>query len=174
MSRSKRFVEVPTDLLFARLDGVGRKVEARGGAFRWTVSGREKVFEMSPPDSKGMIRVFTSAAVGSDTVRDCGKDAVRIVVGVSVSHPDPAIGERFKPIEKGTKILRTAPKNLAEVDRVERFLDRLVAALRDAYSRAFDVKGCPDCGSAMALRTGKFGAFYGCTAYPACKATAPA
>lgn len=30
---------------------------------------------------------------------------------------------------------------------------------------------CPNCGSAMELREGKFGRFYGCTKYPDCKST---
>lgn len=164
MSRGTRFVEVPSDALFARLEECGGGVADRGGSFAWTVQGRERVFEMSPPKGDARIRVFTSAAVGSDSVRDCGKDAVRIVVGVETDG-------RFKPTEKGTKILRTAPQGLAHVDRVERFLDRLVAALRDAYGRALAVKSCPDCGSAMALRKGKFGEFYGCTAFPKCTTT---
>jgi len=32
---------------------------------------------------------------------------------------------------------------------------------------------CPQCGAKMALRSGKFGKFYGCTAYPNCKGTKP-
>ncbi len=30
---------------------------------------------------------------------------------------------------------------------------------------------CPDCGSDMRLRTGRFGRFYGCSRYPACRGT---
>jgi len=30
---------------------------------------------------------------------------------------------------------------------------------------------CPECGSLMVLREGKYGKFYGCTGFPACKAT---
>lgn len=30
---------------------------------------------------------------------------------------------------------------------------------------------CPDCGAKMISRTGKFGAFWGCSAYPKCKGT---
>lgn len=29
---------------------------------------------------------------------------------------------------------------------------------------------CPDCGSEMVLRNSRFGKFYGCSTYPACKA----
>lgn len=42
-----------------------------------------------------------------------------------------------------------------------------------------DARTCPDCGQPMAIRTAKTGPnegsqFWGCTAYPGCKATAPA
>ncbi|MCX6802583.1 MAG: topoisomerase DNA-binding C4 zinc finger domain-containing protein [Candidatus Diapherotrites archaeon] len=30
---------------------------------------------------------------------------------------------------------------------------------------------CPECGSTMALRTGKFGSFWGCNMYPNCVGT---
>lgn len=30
---------------------------------------------------------------------------------------------------------------------------------------------CPDCGAAMRLRQGRFGPFYGCSRYPACRGT---
>ncbi|MFA6272458.1 MAG: topoisomerase DNA-binding C4 zinc finger domain-containing protein [Patescibacteria group bacterium] len=30
---------------------------------------------------------------------------------------------------------------------------------------------CPECGSALVERSGKFGSFYGCSAYPKCKYT---
>ena len=34
-----------------------------------------------------------------------------------------------------------------------------------------EAKGCPRCGEPMALRKGRFGAFYGCTGYPGCRYT---
>jgi hypothetical protein len=36
---------------------------------------------------------------------------------------------------------------------------------------AAGVKSCPQCGARMALRTGRFGKFYGCTKYPYCHGT---
>jgi ssDNA-binding Zn-finger/Zn-ribbon topoisomerase 1 len=36
--------------------------------------------------------------------------------------------------------------------------------------RKFEV-WCHTCGCLMSLRTGKFGKFYGCTAYPTCRNT---
>lgn len=37
----------------------------------------------------------------------------------------------------------------------------------DGYMR------CPDCGAGMVKRDGKFGAFYGCSTFPACKGSVP-
>jgi len=34
-----------------------------------------------------------------------------------------------------------------------------------------DTKECPKCGSELKERDGKFGKFYGCSAYPKCKYT---
>lgn len=160
-----RFVEVPADRLVAELDSIGAAVAARGGSAAWRVRGRERVFDLTVPGAGAQVRVFTSLAVGQDQVRDCGKDAVRVCVGA-------LDGERFRPTEKGTKLLRTAPAG--EEDRVGAFLARLREALRGAYRRAQAVRPCPDCGRPMARREGRNGAFLGCTGYPACKTTARA
>lgn len=164
---SRRFVEVPADRLQDSLDVIGNLVEARGGSAAWTVSGRERVWELTlPPNGIArIIRVFTSMAVGAAVVRDCGKDAVRVVVGF---HD----GDRFRPLEKGQKILRTAPRD-AE-DRVAVFLERLRDQLRKAWVRAQKVRTCPKCGKPMAERKGRNGPFMGCTAYPECRHTGPA
>lgn len=34
-----------------------------------------------------------------------------------------------------------------------------------------DAPTCPDCGSEMRLREGRYGQFYGCSTWPKCKAT---
>ena len=34
-----------------------------------------------------------------------------------------------------------------------------------------EAKRCPRCGQPLALRKGRFGAFYGCTGYPVCRYT---
>ena len=111
-----------------------------------------------------MVRVYTSLARGAGEVRDCGEDAVRLVVGVDTP-------ERFRPLESGQKILRTAPQGAA--DRVAAFLARLRKELRDAYLRALRVPACPACGRAMAERVarGNGSRFYGCLAWPACTST---
>lgn len=54
------------------------------------------------------------------------------------------------------------------------FLERLIgqAAVQPMTGGAAGT--CPDCGSPMVLRHGKYGDFYGCTAYPRCRHTEPA
>jgi len=171
MTTHARYVEIPADRLAAHLEAIGQKVAARWVAYDWTTSGRERVFVLNPhtpanaQGPRGIVWVYTSAAVGAATARDCGKDAVRVVVGVL----DDA--DRFRPTEKSQKILRTAPKGAP--DRVAAFLDRLQEALRGAYARAHAVRPCPRCGGPLVYREGRNGPFLGCLAYPACKATAP-
>lgn len=172
----KRFVSVPTHRLEELLEDVGERVRARGGSFLWTSQGRERVFELTPHASPvpTRIRIFTSVAVGESAARDCGKDAIRIVVGrVQGADPDRGANGVFRPLEKGTKILRTAPQGIPEAHRIEKFVERLKGAIRDAYVRARAVKACPTCGSPMARRKGSNGPFLGCSSYPKCKTTRP-
>lgn len=168
----KRFVAVPADRLVKTLDDVGAKVIGAGGFANWKTAGRERVFEYGPPGPAGVVRVFTTLAVGADTARGCGADAVRIVVGyVNDNHgfDGPKVTPKFRPLEKGKKMLRTAPRDSA--DRVGTFLERLTGALRAAYARARDVRSCPKCGGVLATRKSKHGPFLGCTAYPDCRHT---
>lgn len=164
MSAGARFVAVPADRLEAELEAIGAAVVTRGGSSAWRVQGRERVFDLTIPGGSAQIRVFTTLPVGGSEVRDCGEDAVRVCVGALE-------GERFRPVEKGIKILRTAPRG-AE-DRVGVFLGRLRGALRDAYGRARQVTPCPRCGRPMAVRRGRNGDFLGCLGYPECKGTRP-
>lgn len=180
MSRSnrKRFVEIPADRLIAELEEIGGGVAAVGGSYAWRVQGRERVFDLSPVTPAGnralpaQIRIYTSLAVGSTVARDCGKDAIRIVVGALEDDADdfgPRGVYKFRPVEKATKILRTAPRGVE--DRVGVFLARLRDALRDAYRRARNVQSCPDCSGLMATRKGSNGPFLGCLNYPRCRHT---
>lgn len=166
-----RFVPVPADRLLAELRAIGALVEGKGGRFVEGKWGREVVVDVVPPGGRALVRVFTSLAAGAAEVRDCGDDAVRIVVGVDTP-------ERFRPLEESQKILRTAPQGAA--DRVAVFLERLREAIRQAYGRARDAPACPRCGRAMAVRStkpmasGQLGAsrqFYGCIGFPVCRGT---
>lgn len=177
----KRYVEIPADRLVAELEAIGVAVAAIGGSWSWRVQGRERVFDLSPVTSAGggaipaQIRIFTSLAVGASHVRACDTDAIRIVVGaleVDVDSYGSQIrggGSRFRPVEKGVKILRTAPRGAP--DRVGVFLSRLRVALRDAYRRARVIRFCVECGDLMARRKGRNGPFLGCLKYPKCRYT---
>jgi hypothetical protein len=164
VSRGPRFVEVPADRLLGALRTIGEKVRAAGGSYAEGRAGREVVVDVVPPGGLAMVRVYTSLALGASEARDCGKDAVRIVVGVDTP-------ERFRPLEEGQKILRTAPA--AAEDRVGVFLERLRLEIRAAYGRAREIPTCPACGRAMALRSRKdgSGSFYGCIGFPVCRVT---
>ena len=162
---NRRFVEVPADRLLAELRAIGAAVTGKGGRYVEGVHGREVFVDVVPPGGRAMVRVYTSLARGAAEARDCGKDAVRIIVGVDTP-------ERFRPLEESRKVLRTAPRGAS--DRVAAFLARLRSEIREAYGRALRVPSCPKCGRAMAERTSKDGGqFYGCIGYPECRGSAP-
>lgn len=167
MSR-KNYVEVPRDRLLADLAAVERGVAGKGGTTSWTTAGWEKVLEIVPPGAVARVRLFTSLAEGASTVRACGADAVRIVVGFPRTPMHGPHREVFHAVGQKVRLYRTAPQ---KGDRVGAFLERLREALREAYRRASEVPKCPDCGSPMVRREGKRGAFFGCTEYPACTRT---
>jgi hypothetical protein len=163
-----RFVEIPAPALIETIESIGTAVEKRGGWISRSTSGREVVYDLSPHKGRGHVRVFTSLANGEATVRDCGKDAVRIVVG----HNDN--DGRFRPHGKGRRIYRTAPAG-DESARVTAFLDRLKGALREAYGAAMVVPECPLCEATMARRKTKAtgSEFWGCSRFPDCRGSRP-
>ena len=176
----KRYVEVPADRLVEELERIGGTVAAIGGSWAWRVQGRERVFDLSPTTPAGdrslpaQIRIFTSLGVGDSHARACGKDAIRIVVGAlswerevygsGESRRPGKVEVTFRPVEKGQKILRTAPRGVE--DRVGVFLSRLRVALRDAYRRARVVRTCVECDGLLVSRKGRNGPFLGCINYP--------
>lgn len=164
-----RYVEVPFAAVLALVSEVRSGVESRGGSVQEGVQGREVVFDITPPKGGTVVRFYTSAAKGAQVLRACDSDAVRVVVGVE--HDG-----RFRPTHKSQKLLRTAPRDLTESERVDAFIGRVREALREGYRKA--LKGghtCPDCGTPMALRKAKKtgSEFLGCLAFPKCRATMP-
>lgn len=173
MSRGKRYIEVPADDLLGMLRDVGTKVRGAGGNCVEGVQGREVVFDIVPPEREAFLRVFTTLTRGADTVRDCGADAIRLVVGHRWAGDDGKI--RFGPLARSRKLLRTAPKGTEE-ERITAFLERLKGALRDGYREALSHPTCPKCGNVMRLREPREGGkqfkpFWGCVGYPKCKET---
>lgn len=164
----KRYVEIPTERLERELEAIGEACKSKGGAYVWGQKGRERVFTIMPYGDADDVRidVYTTLGTGEDTVRECGADAIRIVVGLELEGPTSS---RFHPYGASRRILRTAPNDVE--DRVGTFLGRLRQALRDAYAQAKRVPVCPLCGVRMLRRKGKHGAFWGCPGYPSCKGT---
>lgn len=161
-----RYVEVPANTLLAVLTDICVKVKGAGGAAKHWTHGNEVVFDLQPKDRTTFVRVYTSLAEGDNSVRACGEDAVRLLVGTE-------FGGKFRPLSKSRRIYRTAPAG-PEPQRVEAFLRRLTEALREVYRQAAkDHPNCPRCGSPMARRkAGKTNnEFYGCLKFPDCRGT---
>jgi hypothetical protein len=109
------FVEVPSARLFERLEAAG---------FRRGVQGREVFYERShAQDGRLSVRVYTSAAEGSDVARDNGADAIRVIAQFQWLHR--ASNEMRRKNLFQAKILR--------VTSVEGVLDRMIDAARKAY-----------------------------------------
>jgi hypothetical protein len=168
MPEGDRYINVPATQLLAELRAIGEAIRSRGGKVTEGTSGQEVVFDFTPPNRQVFVRIYTSLAVGRITVRDCGQDAIRIVVGSTAT----ASGHFWK-FSEPRRIYRTAPKGERE-ERVAAFLERLKVAIREAYKTALQVPTCPQCGAPMRERESKAGQkFYGCAKYPHCKGTRP-
>lgn len=165
----KRFVRVTASALLSELREIGAAIrdKAHGGYAEEQV-GDEIVAVLVPPGGRVVVRVFTSLATDDLVVRDCGDDAIRIVLVA----PTP---EGNRPVGESIKMLRTAPRELGAAERERAFLDRFRSKLREAYALARAVPCCPDCGRAMAKRTARATSseFFGCIAYPECRGTRP-
>lgn len=104
--------------------------------------------------SRFVVRIFSSVHIGTGMTRECGDDAIRIVLFDSVLK-DQRARER---IVQDWRTFRT-----------ENALPNMRQRARDAFAYAIQ-NGC-DCGALMIERSGKSGPFMGCTDYPNCKNT---
>lgn len=160
-----RFVDVPAARIAQLFDEINVGVRTRGGRVVRTIEGKEVVFDICLNNGTA-VRTYSSLAVGKSQARDCGKDAVRIVVG-------RLLGSRFQPLRTSRKMLRTAPKASTEEERINMFADRLRSALREAWMDAANHPTCHKCSALMKVRKSARGSFMGCTAYPSCTGTRP-
>ena len=160
---SGTYVEVSADRLGGLLRECGAGVERKGGTFAEELVGRERVFVLCAP-GRPAIRIFSSLAVRADSARGCGKDAVRVVVGVEMP-------EGFRAVLRPRRVFRTAPR--AAEDREGVFLERLRGVLQEAWRMAMRVPRCSACGTMMAKRTTKKDgrSFWGCLNWPRCRRT---
>ena len=114
---------------------------------------KERVWDVKTPKERLRVRVFSSIDKRTNESRDCGEDAIRVVMW------DVEAG---KPIGGEKRTHRTPGWDERMVKKIAKML---------VSWRKFD-KTCPSCGSSMAQREGPYGEFWGCTSYPNCKQTA--
>ncbi len=186
MAMPGRFVAVPASKLIAAITAIGESVKGAGGTWGERREGNERVFWLMPPGRDNQVWVYSSLAIHAAEVRECGADAVRLVLGVWVQTAGASWSRSakpafcFRPLASSRRIYRTAPRSLVEPARVEAFLERLRDAIREAYREAIHVPKCPVCSAAGAAtgrngvliaKSGSRGPFVGCSAYPRCNFT---
>lgn len=88
------------------------------------------------------LTLYTGVSKVTDDSRDCGEDAIRLVVCSGGKY----FGEG--------RVNRTTNWQVNMKKRI------------NTWDTLFKV--CPQCGNALKLRSGKFGLFYGCVTFPAC------
>ena len=88
------------------------------------------------------LRLYTSVSKYTDDSRDVGTDAIRLVVYCDGKH----YGE-------------------GRVNRTQNWIKNMQKRIM-TWDTLFKI--CPQCGSALKERVGKFGHFYGCSTYPVC------
>ncbi len=114
----------------------------------------EVVYQRESRDGLYAIRVFSSiqrTPEGNGTTRDCGEDAIRVVmVNLDSGRPMKIMGEGKGKAGKRINRTKGAMENLER--RVKQYLNMGTEKYR-----------CPKCESVMAVRNGKNGKFLGCT-----------
>jgi hypothetical protein len=104
--------------------------------------------------SRFTVRIFSSVHKESGWTRECGDDAIRIVLFDTALQDD-------RGRERIVQDWRTF--------RTENALSNLRERARDAFRYAL-ANAC-ECGALMVERKGKTGPFMGCTDFPNCKRT---
>ena len=91
---------------------------------------------------------------------------------------DIIILRRTNMLKKLPATLKTAQSKY-DHDEIQSMANRLISLTnKDALEKQQHIENiktkCPFCGSELILRKGKYGQFWGCSAYPKCKFTRPA
>lgn len=111
---TSRFVEVPASAIRERL--------AAAGFHLLPATSGEEIYERAHDrDSRYTLKVYSSIQRGSEGVRGCGADAIRVVALLTVS------SGKIYPIFKSARVYRTGT--------VGAVLDRMVERAREAYAR---------------------------------------
>ena len=114
-------------------------------------------------------------------------ERARIEDGGSGDMSGTLICTSWRRVTRGIKLFETERPRVLDMPAMENLRDVILAASRDdKQSRLLHdrqtaehvealknkpVGVCPECGSPLVLRTGRYGEFYGCSAYPDCKYT---
>ncbi len=107
------FVDVPAAAIRERLAAAGfQLVSVRG----------EEIYERAHDrDARYTVKVYSSIQHGTDGVRGCGADAIRVIALLTVE------SGKVYPLFKSKRVYRTG--TVADV------LDRMVERAREAYAR---------------------------------------
>lgn len=155
------FVSVPRERLLAA-------IQAMDLPTKQLKQGNELVVDIKLPNTMYVVRVYTSISADGSQVRDSGKDAVRIVFGLT-----SLLNDRFHPRAKGVTLKRTAPTDRSENGRVMAWIARFSTALANTIDQAKITPHlpCPKCLSPMVERHRYHDnkPFLGCLAYPDCR-----
>lgn len=92
------------------------------------------------------LRLYTGVDKHTDTSRDCGEDAIRLVV-----------------LCEGTLY------GEGRVNRTTNWQANMKKRI-GTWDQLFNL--CPQCGYTLSLKKGKYGMFYGCSSFPKCGYTA--
>ena len=111
---SSRFVDVPVAAIRERLAAAGFKLLPAN-------SGEEVYVRAHDKDNRYTIKVYSSILRGTEGVRGCGSDAIRVVAILTVG------SGKVYPIFKSARVYRTGS--------VEAVLGRMIERARAAYAR---------------------------------------
>lgn len=117
--------------------------------------GKEYVYDthdFAPQHNGLVLRVYSTIDKRNDRARSKGADAIRLLA--FNRHVMKPMGGRKKTLR-----IETYCKNLTE--KINDIFDQY-----DEY-----IQQCPECGSWMVIREGRYGEFLGCTGYPDCDYT---
>lgn len=99
------------------------------------------------------IRIYSTIDCDTSCMRDCGNDAVRVVLVRQDSDRPMRVEQR--------------------VNRVgDRIMERVVERARELFRYTIDPNNyCPECGGLLVPRKSRRGKFVGCSNYPTCSYT---
>jgi len=154
---ASRYTEIRHDEMADLLEGIGFEPRNQSGCVEYV--WERNVVSKSGKTFPYAVRVYSSVDKRTGVTRDCGADAIRVVL---------------MDLESGRAMKLKTGKGKAgqRIYRTKNALPTLKERCREYFVKVIQ-DGCPKCGAVMAERAGKNGSFLGCTKYPVCKGTKP-